>query len=106
MSFAEEIAQDAPVAAVEQWPQDGVPRNPGAWLTATAKHRAVDLVRQEVRLGQKIVELDRDLQVRQAMDVRNLGAEVDVATATSTTTSCDSCSSPATRCSPPRRGSR
>jgi len=77
VGLAEEIAQDALVAALEQWPQDGVPRNPGAWLTATAKHQAVDLVRREVRLGQKIVELGRDLEVRQAMDVRNLGAEAD-----------------------------
>ncbi|GAA3073203.1 RNA polymerase sigma factor [Pseudonocardia yunnanensis] len=77
VGLAEEIAQDALVAALEQWPQDGVPRNPGAWLTATAKHRAVDLVRREVRLGQKIVELGRDLEVRQAMDVRDRGAESD-----------------------------
>lgn len=71
VGLAEEIAQDALVTALEQRPQDGVPRNPGAWLTATAEHRAVDLVRREVRLGQKIVELGRDLEVRQEMDVRN-----------------------------------
>jgi RNA polymerase sigma factor (sigma-70 family) len=77
VGLAEELAQDALVAALEQWPREGVPRNPGAWLTATAKHRAVDLVRREVRLGRKIVELGRDLEVRQAMDMRDLGADVD-----------------------------
>jgi RNA polymerase sigma factor (sigma-70 family) len=46
IGIAEELAQDALVAALEQWPRDGVPDNPGAWLMATAKHRAIDLIRQ------------------------------------------------------------
>lgn len=46
VGIAEELAQDALVAALEQWPESGVPDRPGAWLTATARHRAVDLVRR------------------------------------------------------------
>ncbi len=48
VGLAEELAQDALVAALEQWPRDGVPDNPAAWLTATAKHRAIDLIRRKV----------------------------------------------------------
>lgn len=48
VGVAEELAQDALVAALEQWPRDGVPDNPAAWLTAAAKHRAIDLVRRRV----------------------------------------------------------
>ena len=44
VGLAEDLAQDALVAALEQWPETGVPRNPGAWLMATAKHRAIDLL--------------------------------------------------------------
>ncbi|MER5889617.1 RNA polymerase sigma factor [Streptomyces sp. NPDC001941] len=61
VGLAEEIAQDALVAALEQWPRDGVPDNPGAWLTATAKHRAVDLVRRRETYARKLAELGRDL---------------------------------------------
>src|SRR4051812_8940513 len=46
LGLAEELAQDALVAALEQWPAGGIPANPGAWLMATAKHRAVDLIRR------------------------------------------------------------
>src|SRR5690348_16584403 len=63
---AEELAQDALVIALEQWPRDGVPDNPGSWLMATAKHRAVDLLRRQSRYQEKISELGRDLQVRAA----------------------------------------
>jgi predicted RNA polymerase sigma factor len=62
VGIAEELAQDALVAALEQWPRDGVPDNPGAWLTATAKHRAIDLVRRRERYARKLVEMGRDLE--------------------------------------------
>ncbi|MFC9847421.1 RNA polymerase sigma factor [Streptomyces sp. NPDC060223] len=61
VGIAEELAQDALVAALEQWPRDGVPDNPGAWLTATAKHRAIDLVRRRERYASKLAEIGRDL---------------------------------------------
>jgi len=57
---AEELAQDALVAALEQWPTSGVPERPGAWLMATAKHRATDLVRRRKTLERKYGELGRD----------------------------------------------
>ncbi|GGN83324.1 RNA polymerase subunit sigma-24 [Streptomyces albiflavescens] len=61
VGIAEELAQDALVAALEQWPRDGVPDNPGAWLTAAAKHRAIDLVRRRERYARKLEEIGRDL---------------------------------------------
>jgi RNA polymerase sigma factor (sigma-70 family) len=61
---AEELAQDALVIALEQWPAQGVPDGPGAWLTATAKHRAIDLVRRRARYAQKLQEIGRDLESR------------------------------------------
>ncbi|WP_128379167.1 RNA polymerase sigma factor [Streptomyces cavernae] len=62
VGIAEELAQDALVAALEQWPRDGVPDNPGAWLTATAKRRAIDLVRRRERYARKLAEIGRDLE--------------------------------------------
>lgn len=62
VGIAEELAQDALVAALEQWPRDGVPGNPGAWLMTTAKHRAIDLVRRRERYARKLVEMGRDLE--------------------------------------------
>ncbi|WP_326578531.1 RNA polymerase subunit sigma-24 [Streptomyces sp. NBC_00481] len=62
VGIAEELAQDALVAALEQWPRDGVPDNPGAWLMATAKHRAIDLVRRRERYARKLAEVGRDLE--------------------------------------------
>ncbi|RJQ86022.1 RNA polymerase sigma factor [Amycolatopsis panacis] len=59
VGLAEELAQDALVAALEQWPETGVPRNPGAWLMTTAKRRAVDLFRRNETLGRKLGELGR-----------------------------------------------
>jgi RNA polymerase sigma factor (sigma-70 family) len=61
VGLAEELAQDALVAALEQWPDSGVPRNPGAWLMTTAKRRAIDAVRRRERFEQKLVELGQDL---------------------------------------------
>ncbi|MER5912758.1 RNA polymerase sigma factor [Streptomyces sp. NPDC001982] len=62
VGIAEELAQDALVAALEQWPRDGVPANPGAWLMATARNRAVDLVRRRERYARKLAEIGRDLE--------------------------------------------
>ena len=65
VGLAEELAQDALVAALEQWPESGVPRNPGAWLMATAKHRAIDLLRRRERLERKLEELGRALETEE-----------------------------------------
>ncbi|ETK37628.1 RNA polymerase sigma factor [Microbispora sp. ATCC PTA-5024] len=65
VGVAEEIAQDALLIALERWPREGVPGNPGAWLMATAKHRAVDLLRRRTRYEDKLGELGRDLRARQ-----------------------------------------
>ncbi|WP_205571215.1 sigma-70 family RNA polymerase sigma factor [Streptomyces sp. YIM 130001] len=67
VGLAEELAQDALVAALEQWPESGVPDNPGAWLTAVAKRRAVDLVRRHERYAVKLRELGRDLETSPAI---------------------------------------
>jgi RNA polymerase sigma-70 factor, ECF subfamily len=61
VGLAEELAQDAFVAALEQWPESGVPVNPGAWLMATAKHRAIDVLRRNERRDRKYAEVARDL---------------------------------------------
>ncbi|SFB54666.1 RNA polymerase, sigma subunit, ECF family [Amycolatopsis marina] len=63
VGLAEELAQDALVAALEQWPESGVPDNPGAWLMTTAKRRAIDLVRRQQRLERKVEEIGRDLEL-------------------------------------------
>jgi RNA polymerase sigma factor (sigma-70 family) len=65
VGLAEELAQDAFVSALEQWPESGVPPNPGAWLMATAKHRAIDLLRRNERLARKYGELARDLATQE-----------------------------------------
>src|ERR671929_221542 len=77
VGLAEELAQDALVAALEQWPESGVPRNPGAWLMATAKHRAIDLLRRRTRLERKHEELGRELESRQEMALPDLDAAID-----------------------------
>lgn len=61
---AEELAQDAFVAALSQWPQEGIPRNPGAWLMTAARRRAIDYLRREKTLEHKTNELGRDLQAQ------------------------------------------
>ncbi|MFC8917056.1 RNA polymerase sigma factor [Streptomyces sp. NPDC057116] len=63
VGIAEELAQDALVAALEQWPESGVPDRPGAWLMATARNRAVDLVRRRETYARKLAEVGRDLDV-------------------------------------------
>ncbi|MFD6888542.1 RNA polymerase sigma factor [Streptomyces sp. NPDC059957] len=62
VGIAEEITQDALVAALEQWPASGVPDKPGAWLMATAKHRAIDLVRRKETYARKLAEVGRTLE--------------------------------------------
>jgi RNA polymerase sigma factor (sigma-70 family) len=65
VGVAEELAQDALVAALERWPESGVPDNPGAWLMATAKHRAIDYFRRNKLLERKHEELGRELKTQQ-----------------------------------------
>ena len=67
VSLAEDLAQDALVAAMEKWPESGVPNNPGAWLMATAKNRAIDLMRRNQRLETKQQQLAWELGVRMAI---------------------------------------
>ncbi|MER6877637.1 RNA polymerase sigma factor, partial [Amycolatopsis sp. NPDC000673] len=62
VGLAEELAQDALVAALEQWPETGVPRNPGAWLMTIAKRRAIDLFRRNETFGRKLDEIGREAE--------------------------------------------
>ncbi len=77
VGLAEELAQDALVAALEQWPESGVPDNPGAWLMATAKHRAIDLFRRKKLLERKHEELGRELDAQQKMAVADFDSAID-----------------------------
>ncbi len=77
VGLAEELAQDALVAALQQWPESGIPDNPGAWLMATAKHRAIDMFRRNKRLERKHEELGRELQAQQEMAVADFNAALD-----------------------------
>jgi RNA polymerase sigma factor (sigma-70 family) len=77
VGLAEDLAQDALVAALERWPDSGVPDNPGAWLMATAKHRAIDSLRRGKMLERKHELLGHELQVRQEMAVPDLEAAID-----------------------------
>jgi RNA polymerase sigma factor (sigma-70 family) len=79
ISLAEELAQDALVAALEQWPASGVPDNPGAWLMAAAKNRAMDHFRRNKLLERKHQELGRELTSQQESAVANFEAEFDAA---------------------------
>src|SRR5579859_4641249 len=77
VGIAEELAQDALVAALEQWPQSGIPDNPGAWLMATAKHRAIDHFRRGKLLERKHQEFGRELESRQESAVPDFDAALD-----------------------------
>jgi RNA polymerase sigma factor (sigma-70 family) len=77
VGLAEELAQDALVAALQQWPESGIPDNPGAWLMATAKHRAIDMFRRNKRMERKHEELGRELQAQQEMAVPDFNAAFD-----------------------------
>ena len=77
VGIAEELAQDALVAALQQWPESGIPDNPGAWLMAAAKHRAIDMFRRNKRLERKHEELGRELQAQQEMAATDFDAALD-----------------------------
>jgi RNA polymerase sigma factor (sigma-70 family) len=77
VGLAEEFAQDALVAALKQWPQAGVPDNPGAWLMATAKHRAFDLLRRKKLLARKEDELGREIEAQHEMATPDPDAALD-----------------------------
>jgi RNA polymerase sigma factor (sigma-70 family) len=77
VGLAEELAQDAFVAALERWPESGVPDKPGAWLMAAAKNRAIDLLRRKTLVERKHQELGREIEVRQGMAVPDLDAAID-----------------------------
>jgi RNA polymerase sigma factor (sigma-70 family) len=76
VGLAEDLAQDALVAALERWPESGIPENPGAWLMATAKHRAIDRFRRNQLLDRKHEELGREMEARE-MTVPDLNAALD-----------------------------
>ena len=79
VGVAEELAQDALVAALEHWPEHGVPDNPGAWLMTTAKNRALDRLRQDVLHARKREELGRDLDAQEAHLVPDFVDALDTA---------------------------
>src|SRR5205807_7928450 len=74
VGLAEDLAQDALVAALERWPQAGIPDNPGAWLMATAKHRAIDQLRRSKMLDRKHEQLGHEIEVG-----RDGGSDLDAA---------------------------
>src|SRR5918995_3577008 len=77
VGVAEDLAQEALVAALERWPESGVPDNPGAWLMATGKHRAIDRLRRAAVGERKTHELGRELELRAEVDSGDLAAEID-----------------------------
>jgi len=78
VGLAEDLAQDALVAALEQWPGSGVPDKPGAWLMATAKHRAIDRLRRDSTLARKQDELGRDLEIERGLSMVDAEAAGDI----------------------------
>jgi RNA polymerase sigma factor (sigma-70 family) len=81
VGLAEELAQDALVAALEKWPKDGVPDNPGAWLMTTAKNRALDRLRRDKVLGEKLQQIGQDLEAQEALVVPDFVDALDEARA-------------------------
>lgn len=77
VGLAEELAQDALVIALEKWPESGIPDNPGAWLMATAKHRAIDRLRRNIVLKRKHEELAYELEIQQATAGADFDATLD-----------------------------
>jgi len=77
VGLAEDLAQGALVAALEQWPHSGIPDKPGAWLMATAKHHAIDQIRRNVRLERKTEEMGRDLEIEQELGAPELDVNSD-----------------------------
>lgn len=81
IGLAEELAQDALVSALEHWPEAGVPDNPGAWLMATAKNKALDRLRRDKSLGAKLEQIGQDLQAQEALVVPDFVDALDAARA-------------------------
>src|SRR3954464_2737930 len=77
VGIAEELAQDALVTALERWPQTGIPDNPGAWLMAAAKHRAIDRIRRAKMLERKHQELGREMEIEQELSMPDLERSLD-----------------------------
>ena len=77
LALAEDLAHDALVAALQQWPAEGIPRNPGAWLMTTAKHRAIDQLRRKTRLVRKHEELARELEAGRSHGAPDLEGAMD-----------------------------
>ncbi len=77
VGVAEDLAQEALVAALEQWPESGVPDNPGAWLMASARHRAIDRLRRAEVHERKTQELGREIELRGDVEAHDLEAEID-----------------------------
>lgn len=77
VGLAEELAQDTLVIALEQWPRQGVPDDPGPWLMATAKHRAIDLVRRRVRYQEKLAEIGREMEIEPESEQDAIDAALD-----------------------------
>jgi RNA polymerase sigma factor (sigma-70 family) len=77
VGLAEDLAQDALLAALDQWPESGVPDNPGAWLMTAAKRRAIDMMRRDKLLERKHQEVARDLEAQQERTVPELEAAID-----------------------------
>jgi RNA polymerase sigma factor (sigma-70 family) len=77
VGLAEDLAQDALVAALEQWPEQGIPERPGAWLLTIGKRRAVDHFRRKANLQRKQEQLGRQLAVEEEADARDVEAELD-----------------------------
>src|SRR5437773_3091746 len=77
VGVAEDLAQDALVVALEQWPESGVPRNPGAWLMATAKNRAIDLLRKRALHVRKEEQVGHEIEVSRAASAADIDAAID-----------------------------
>jgi RNA polymerase sigma-70 factor, ECF subfamily len=77
VGLAEDLAQDALVAALEQWPESGVPRNPGAWLMGTAKHRAIDMLRRRERFDRKLQVLGHEAELEEEGAAPDFDAALD-----------------------------
>ncbi|WP_433678673.1 RNA polymerase sigma factor [Nocardia sp. CA-119907] len=77
IATAEEFAQDAHLAALEQWPRDGIPPNPGGWLMLTAKHRAIDRIRRDATFARKLPMLGHDLLTEQTAEQPNTADDIE-----------------------------
>jgi RNA polymerase sigma factor (sigma-70 family) len=76
VGIAEELAQDAFVSALAQWPDEGIPRNPGAWLMSVAKRRAIDRIRRDAAGKRKLEEIGRDLETEETFEAGEIGDDL------------------------------